>query len=276
MRTRFPLRDKDRVYKTMDINDRKKRKRNINHPPTDLDCGQNVAIKSKISEESVVNNHYNSRSFEYESFTKIMKNIDIAIQAVETTEIELKSNSQKAKTIIDSLRQIVWKIPFVSMLQSMKPNGLLDDVPIISKQYEENFMRSCSSNQEKPCISGRECECMFINPNKPFVCIQFVLPQSTITSSGLCIICLRKTTQLLFHKTIFNGLDPKTCIQKHGNICGEIGEYHASAMLICNPNGPVHCMPLPIVAHQRNRYSVCERAGVKFLKQLNVAESDFV
>lgn len=261
----------------MNINDRKKRKRNpIQTQPSEKHCEKNIPIIAKINDESVIANNCNSRNFEYESFRKIMKNIDTAIQAVDSNDTEARFYTQQNKSIIDSLRQIVWKIPFVSMLQSMKPNGLLEEVPIISKQYEENFMRSCSSSQEKPCISGSECECMFIDPNKPFVCIQFVLPQSTVTSSGLCIICLRKITQLLFHKTIFNGLDPKTCIQKHGNICGEVGEYHASAMLICNPNGPVHCMPLPIVAHQRNRYSVCERAGVKFLKQLNVAESDFV
>lgn len=261
----------------MNSKDQKKRKRNPNQTlPYLEDASQNAPIKSSIDEESVMMNNCNTKNFEYESFSTIMKNIDTAIKAVDSNEIERNVDTQKSKSIIDSIRQIVWKIPFLTMLQSMKPNGLLQEVPIISKQYEENFMRSCSSSQEKPCISGSACECMFIDHNTPFVCIQFVLPQSIATSSGLCIICLRKITQLLFHKTIFNGLDPQTCIQKHGNICGEVGEYHTSAMLICNPNGPVHCMPLPIVAHQRNRYSVCERAGVKFLKQLNVAESDFV
>jgi hypothetical protein len=34
-------------------------------------------------------------------------------------------------------------------------------------------------------------------------------------------------------------------------------------------------MPLPIVAHQRNRYSVVEHFGVKYIKQSNVYMEDF-
>ena len=59
-------------------------------------------------------------------------------------------------------------------------------------------------------------------------------------------------------------------IQRYGNVCEQRGEYAREAMLICPPNGHVHCMPLPIVAHQRNRYSVHAQNGVKFLKQHRV------
>jgi hypothetical protein len=34
-------------------------------------------------------------------------------------------------------------------------------------------------------------------------------------------------------------------------------------------------MPLPIVAHQRNRYSVIEHFGVKYIKQSGVYMEDF-
>jgi hypothetical protein len=46
-------------------------------------------------------------------------------------------------------------------------------------------------------------------------------------------------------------------------------------MLICPPNGPVHCMPMPIVAHQRNRYSVVTQHGIRYIKQHNVYMEDF-
>jgi hypothetical protein len=46
-------------------------------------------------------------------------------------------------------------------------------------------------------------------------------------------------------------------------------------MLICPPSAPWHCLPLPIMSHQRNRYRVQIVAGVKHLQQLRVAYEDF-
>jgi hypothetical protein len=46
-------------------------------------------------------------------------------------------------------------------------------------------------------------------------------------------------------------------------------------MLVCPPNGHVHCMLLPIVAHQRNSYSVYSRDGVRWLRQHSVYATDF-
>jgi len=64
-------------------------------------------------------------------------------------------------------------------------------------------------------------------------------------------------------------------IQMYGNICGA-GEYHESAMLTVPPGGPVHCMPLPVVAHQRNRYyAEKDAAGVRRIRQRNVFFEDF-
>ena len=41
-------------------------------------------------------------------------------------------------------------------------------------------------------------------------------------------------------------------------------------MIFANPNGPVQCMPLPIVAHQRNRYTVVKVGGIPHLQQVGV------
>jgi len=41
-------------------------------------------------------------------------------------------------------------------------------------------------------------------------------------------------------------------------------------MLIAMPSAPVHIMPLPIVSHQRNRYTVFVAGGIKRLKQSRV------
>jgi hypothetical protein len=41
-------------------------------------------------------------------------------------------------------------------------------------------------------------------------------------------------------------------------------------MLVMPPHAPPHIMPLPIVAHQRNRYQVQVHSGVRHLKQMRV------
>jgi len=48
------------------------------------------------------------------------------------------------------------------------------------------------------------------------------------------------------------------------------GEYSLDAMLIAAPNVALHIMPLPIVSHQRNRYIVYTKRGIKHLKQSRV------
>ena len=93
--------------------------------------------------------------------------------------------------------------------------------------------------------------------------------------NNVCVVCLRKITQLLFYHVIQCGLRVDNLIQKYGNICNQKGEYHPSAMLICPPASAAGCMPLPIVAHQRNRYKVEQVYGVKWLRQERVFMEDF-
>ena len=64
-------------------------------------------------------------------------------------------------------------------------------------------------------------------------------------------------------------------IQRYGNICNQEGEYAREVMLICPPNGPVECMPFPSVSHQRNKYSVYTKGGIKYIKQNHVGWQDF-
>ena len=91
----------------------------------------------------------------------------------------------------------------------------------------------------------------------------------------LCILCLRKATQFLFYRIVVGGLKSKSLLQLYGNYSGVPGEYHESVMLTIPPHGPVHCMPIPVVAHQRNRYEVQIRDNIKHLQQINVGFEDF-
>lgn len=71
------------------------------------------------------------------------------------------------------------------------------------------------------------------------------------------------------------GKAPKGIIQRYGNIFGQPGEYASECMLICPPGIGLHAMPLPIMSHQRNRYSVVNNGGVKHLRQHRVAFEAF-
>ena len=147
-------------------------------------------------------------------------------------------------------------------------------IPIVTRAYEESFLREPESGDEVPCSMGKSCECMYIDDKQPFVGVQFVLP--TIDSdTNLCLMCLRKTTHLLFFHTIRQGKTPPGVIQRYGNICGVENEYHPSAMLICPDGGPVHTMPFPVVAHQRNHYSVYKHNGKHRIRQVGIGMQDF-
>jgi hypothetical protein len=172
------------------------------------------------------------------------------------------------RTLLDS-------IPFCKLLASIRPSVKGQEIPLVTRIYEEQYMRQCIGAHEQPCCMGKQCECMTINKEHPFVGVRFVIPNTDVGSNGMCVLCLRKMTTLLFYRTIQKGIEVHTTIQRHGNICNQVGEYHPSVMLICPPNGPVESMPLPIVAHQRNRYEVVLVHGVCYLKQLRVGMLDF-
>ena len=187
------------------------------------------------------------------------------------------------------LDSIMTHIPYVEVLQQMfggdsatsKPS-----VPLVTRAYEESYMREVAVSTEESCVMGNNCECQFIDEHNPFVGVQFMLPvelfiphQDTIdpelASNKLCVLCCRKNTQALFYDALYNHRAYNGCIQLYGNICDRPGEYATEAMLICPLTGPINNMPLPVVAHQRNRYSVLVHNGVRQLRQHRVGYEDF-
>jgi hypothetical protein len=176
------------------------------------------------------------------------------------------------------LDTILSRIPYHQMLEDLfgGEEVLPEDVPIISRVYEEQYMRECMHPNEKMCVMGENCECMFIDPNSPFVAVEFILPHEYPTDQAqMCVLCSRKVTQQLFYDMAYKGYTFRGVIQRFGNICDQAGEYARQCMLICPPNQNVQCMPLPILSHQRNRYSVKICNGVKYLKQHRVYAVDF-
>lgn len=157
------------------------------------------------------------------------------------------------------------------------------EIPIVAKSYEESFMREPMWDYERPCMMGPNCECHFIStaPGESFTGVEFLLPSesvmdcSTRSERRMCVLCHRKLVQSLFYDIIYSGAPYRGVIQRYGNICNHAGEYAREVMLICPPNGPVECMPFPLVSHQRNKYSVYTKGGIRYIKQNRLSWEDF-
>ena len=189
------------------------------------------------------------------------------------------------------LDSIMTHIPYMDVLEQMFGGNAVTDsacVPVVTRAYKESYMREVMGSSEENCIMGSNCECQFIDEHNSFIGVQFTLPVEAFSSSSatasmveelslnkLCVLCCRKNTQSLFYEALYNHRAYSSCIQLYGNICDCPGEYAKEAMLICPLSGPIQNMPLPVVAHQRNRYSVVDYNGVRQLRQHRVSFEDF-
>jgi hypothetical protein len=194
----------------------------------------------------------------------ILRNINTASKAPATpAELDLDA--------------ILSRVPYREILENLygRDQYPRPDVPIITRAYEESFLREPTSN-ERPCVAGDLCECMVLDPCTPFVATEFLLPgEPQPATPQFCVLCSRKVTQKLFYDTLFAGKEVHGLIQRYGNLCNVPGEYARECMLISPPHAPLHCMPLPIMSHQRNKYRVVISAGLKHLEQLRVRYEDF-
>ena len=189
------------------------------------------------------------------------------------------------------LDSIMTHVPYAEVLQTMFGGNAVQDstcVPVVTRAYEESYMREALSGVESACVMGSNCECQFVDEHNPFTGVQFTLPVDAfspemlsmgvteeLSQNKLCVLCCRKNTQSLFYEALYNHRAYSACIQLYGNICDRPGEYSKEAMLICPLSGPIHNMPIPVVAHQRNRYSVVVHNGVRQLRQHRVGYEDF-
>lgn len=185
--------------------------------------------------------------------------------------------TQGSEQIWMTLELALDSIPLHLMLKKNNAENLtaLQHVPVLTRAKEEEYMRECYKTEDQPCIMKESCECNFIDLQTPFTGVAFVGSEINMLHTGLCILCLRKTTQMLFYRVVAGGLQSNSLMQVYGNLGGVAGEYHESVMLTVPPHGPVQCLPLPVVAHQRNRYRVIDVEGNKHLQQLNVGYEDF-
>jgi len=173
-----------------------------------------------------------------------------------------------------NLEQIVTESSYRSTLKGAPTHATTytNDIRKISKSYEDTFLRQCVAENERPCVRGAECECMFIDVAQPFIGVEYVLPweQKNDAKRGMCLPCSRATTQVLFYDIVHSGVHVNGLIQRFYNEHSTLGEYRLSAMLVCPPGGPIQNLPMPIVRHQRNAYKVYKDKNITYMKQLEV------
>lgn len=120
---------------------------------------------------------------------------------------------------------ILSRVPYREILENLFGRDMqpTSEVPVISKAYEESFMREPAKG-ERPCAAGELCECNFIDPCMPFTAVEFTtIQEMTQKAPRFCVLCSRKLTQKLFYDILFTGKDAHCVIQRYGNICGVAG-----------------------------------------------------
>ncbi len=86
-------------------------------------------------------------------------------------------------------------------------------IPVVSKAYEESFMRQAMFDYERDCVMGSQCECNFLCVDNAFTGVEFLLPSEAACreSAGndskrqMCVLCHRKMVQKLFYEMIYSG-----------------------------------------------------------------------
>jgi len=190
-------------------------------------------------------------------------------------QLEEIQHKRSRDSYIDT-ESLLSKLPYKKMLSDMFGGNLRGNlqtsvIPYVTRAYEEAFMHEPTNSSERECARGKQCECMFIDRMQPFTAVEFLLPGEQAPSTPhLCVLCCRAITQQLYYDVVFDKCEFPGTIQRFGNIHSEPGEYALDAMLIASSTAPVHIMPLPIVSHQRNRYTVHVVGGIKRLKQSRV------
>ena len=201
---------------------------------------------------------------------------DVSCDSSLRSNIERKLHQGKSITDLDlDFDHILSQLPYRSILENMfsETDSEPVNLPIISKTYEESFMRQ-AKHDENQCVLGNMCECQFIDSCAPFIGVEFRLFNDP-PKPQMCVLCSRRTTQKLFYDMCHTGKSPVGVIQRYGNIFGQPGEYATECMLACPQGFNLHHMPLPIMSHERNKYSVVTQGGLKYLQQHRVAFEHF-
>jgi len=180
----------------------------------------------------------------------------------------------KSKEVEDTLtfETVLSNVPYQKILENLFGGGSVPEcnVPVITKAFEESFMRECMYQNERKCVMGMECECRFIDKDNQFTGVEFLVPGQSASdcTPQMCVLCSRKHTQKLYYDLLYRPpVSHIGVIQRYGVLCSAAGEYSMDYALVMPPHGPVHCMPYPSPVHSRNNYSIRIHSATRYIKQ---------
>ena len=181
----------------------------------------------------------------------------------------LDSKSKQASETL-TFETVLSNVPYQKILENLFGGSAMPDctVPVVTKAYEESYMRECMYQTEKKCVMGLECECRFIDKENQFTGVEFAIPGQTHSTPQMCVLCSRKLTQKLYYDMLYR--PPVThvgTIQRYGVLCSVEGEYSIDYVLTMPPHGPVQCMPYPSPVHSRNNYSIKVHSATRYIVQ---------
>eukprot|EP00961_Rhodomonas_salina_P046587 625153-Rhodomonas_salina.1 len=113
---------------------------------------------------------------------KGVNNADNDEQSAVTVVIQNKLNHNVNILPLDEelrLDHIISGVPYKQIIREIYGEHSLNDkpeIPLITRIYEESFMRECMNKNEKQCVNKDMCECMFIEKGNQFIGTEFLLP----------------------------------------------------------------------------------------------------
>lgn len=155
-----------------------------------------VSTSEGISKSSIVDEHLNTQKESV--LDKLSSTIKMSIDNDERS----KNIQMVVEQVNLNLEKIVSMSNYKKILRGIDSSSLFftNDIKAVSKKYEDMFLRQAMSKNERSCVQGQNCECMFLDQSQPFVGVEYRLPWENEKGEtpGLCLVCSRAATQLLF------------------------------------------------------------------------------
>jgi len=106
------------------------------------------------------------------------------------------------------------------------------DVPLISRTYEERWMRAPNGtdDEDSDCSKKESCQCAILS-NNAFSGVVFRYPNGKPSSTGMCLLCIRYEVTRVVLSAALADQPAYRVLQPHRNEIGP-NEYSSRAMLI--------------------------------------------
>ena len=119
----------------------------------------------------------------------IIGGVDWALQ----NQDQAQDNIQKMTTLVSkNLLSVMSSTNYKNVLKSTGEENIIytNDIKLVTKRYEETYMRQKILEHENDCICKNNCECMYIDPSSPFIGVEYQLPWGNPHKNVVCAYCV--------------------------------------------------------------------------------------